>query len=89
MGISIGANTLVKYAGEEGEKSLIKAGVSIANPWDIHECADHMSKFTKYIYDQQLLKGFKRLLTKNRDQMEKHPEIQLDIGRVFKLLLEF
>lgn len=52
MGISIGANTLMKFAGEEKEKCPIRAGVSIANPWDIHECAEHMSKWTKYIYDQ-------------------------------------
>jgi predicted alpha/beta-fold hydrolase len=76
----MGANMVVKYAGEEREKCPIRAIVSLANPFDIHQCSVEMSSWTKYIYDQQLLRGFKKLLRKNREQMESHPEIKFDIG---------
>jgi predicted alpha/beta-fold hydrolase len=80
LGISMGANMAIKYAGEEKDKCPLKAIVSLANPFDIHECAIHMSKFTKFIYDWNLLQGFKRLLRKNREQVESHPEIKFDVG---------
>lgn len=34
IGFSLGSNILVKYLGEEGEKSKIDAAVSVSNPFD-------------------------------------------------------
>lgn len=36
MGISIGANYILKYAGIEGENCKLKAIVSIANPYNLY-----------------------------------------------------
>ncbi|XP_050214365.1 embryogenesis-associated protein EMB8 isoform X2 [Mercurialis annua] len=35
VGTSIGANLLVKYLGEEGERTHIAGAVAICNPWDL------------------------------------------------------
>jgi len=84
MGISMGANTLLKYAGEEKENCPLKALVSIANPYDLHACAVQMSTWRKWIYDQQLLRGFKRLFTRHQSKLQSHPEIKIDVGKFQK-----
>jgi predicted alpha/beta-fold hydrolase len=35
IGISLGSNIMVKYLGEEGEKTPFFAAVSLANPYDL------------------------------------------------------
>ncbi|CAH2035327.1 unnamed protein product [Thlaspi arvense] len=35
IGTSIGANVLVKYLGEEGEKTPLRGAVAICSPWDL------------------------------------------------------
>lgn len=38
LGISMGANTMLKLAGEEPESLGLKAMVSVSNPWDLLRC---------------------------------------------------
>ena len=49
--MSIGANLLIKYAGEKKEKCKLKCIVSISNPWDITACVENLQHWTKIIYN--------------------------------------
>ena len=77
MGISFGANMLVKYAGETGDNCEMKALVSIANPYDLKKCSQEISKPTKFIYHWSLLSNFKRNLRRNAEMLKKNPKINL------------
>ena len=35
LGFSLGAGVLARYMGEQGERCLLRAGVSLGCPWDI------------------------------------------------------
>lgn len=77
MGISFGANMLVKYAGETGEKCEFEALVSIANPYDLHRCSEAISRPLKFIYHMNLLRNFKRNLRNNLEMISKNPNINI------------
>ncbi|CAH8309266.1 unnamed protein product [Eruca vesicaria subsp. sativa] len=65
IGTSIGANILVKYLGEEGEKTPLKGAVAICSPWDLL-ISDRFicRKFKQRLYDRALtigLQGYAQL----------------------------
>lgn len=65
VGTSIGANILVKYLGEEGEKTPVAGAASICSPWDLVVCDRFISrKLVQRLYDRALtigLKGYAQL----------------------------
>ncbi|XP_020599760.1 embryogenesis-associated protein EMB8 isoform X2 [Phalaenopsis equestris] len=65
VGTSIGANILVKYLGEEGEKTPLTGAASICSPWDLVVCDRFINrKLVQRIYDRALaigLKGYAQL----------------------------
>ena len=64
MGLSMGANTLLKIAGQQKEDFPLKAIVSVNNPFDIW-CAINLMRGN--IYEQHLCRDLvKKMLT--RDQ---------------------
>ncbi|KFK45137.1 hypothetical protein AALP_AA1G348500 [Arabis alpina] len=65
IGTSIGANILVKYLGEEGEKTPLRGAVAICSPWDLL-IGDRFicRKFKQKLYDRALtigLQGYAQL----------------------------
>ncbi|KAG2304481.1 hypothetical protein Bca4012_063540 [Brassica carinata] len=65
IGTSIGANILVKYLGEEGEKTPLRGAVAICSPWDLL-IGDRFicRKFKQRLYDRALtigLQGYAQL----------------------------
>ncbi|KAK8921803.1 Embryogenesis-associated protein EMB8 [Platanthera zijinensis] len=65
IGTSIGANILVKYLGEEGEKTPLAGAASICSPWDLVVCDRFIRrKLVQRFYDRALtigLKGYAQL----------------------------
>lgn len=65
IGTSIGANILVKYLGEEGEKTPLRGAVAICSPWDLLIGDRFISrKFKQRLYDRALtigLQGYAQL----------------------------
>ncbi|PKU86222.1 Embryogenesis-associated protein EMB8 [Dendrobium catenatum] len=65
VGTSIGANILVKYLGEEGEKTPVAGAASICSPWDLVVCDRFINRrLVQRFYDRALtigLKGYAQL----------------------------
>jgi len=78
LGISIGANMIVKYAGEAKENCQFKALVSLANPYNLEKCSYKIEQPTKFIYEWSLVSGFKRLFAKNQEMLMKNSHVQIN-----------
>ncbi|KAG1467360.1 hypothetical protein G6F56_004458 [Rhizopus delemar] len=63
IGFSLGSNILVKYLGEEGDKTPFKAAVSVANPFDFRGSMDRLeaSYFGKTIYSPAMATNLKNV----------------------------
>ncbi|KAJ4823036.1 hypothetical protein Tsubulata_012353 [Turnera subulata] len=65
VGTSIGANILVKYLGEEGEKTPIAGAAAVCNPWDLLIGDRFIDRKPKQrFYDRALAAGLKRYAAK-------------------------
>jgi len=83
LGISIGANYLVKYAGEAKENCQFKALVSLANPYNLEKCSYKIDHWSKAIYEWSLISGFKRLFAKNQEMLVKNTAHPIDPRKEF------
>lgn len=56
LGFSMGANVLVKYLGEEGERTPLTAGISVGNPFDVVKCSGNIDAtlFNRLTYGHAL-----------------------------------
>ncbi|KAJ3348248.1 hypothetical protein HDU83_001435 [Entophlyctis luteolus] len=72
VGYSLGANILLKYAGEEAENCPLIAAVSVANPFDFGVCSSmlHNSALGR-IYSQALTSNLKQEFKKHKHVFEK------------------
>ncbi|XP_055816328.1 embryogenesis-associated protein EMB8 isoform X3 [Solanum dulcamara] len=65
VGLSIGANVLVKYLGEEGVNTAIVGAAAICSPWDLLICDRYINRrLVQRFYDRALtigLKGYAKL----------------------------
>lgn len=59
VGHSVGGAVLLKYLGEEGSKSLIKAAVTVSAPIDLRDCCVSLLRFRNYFYHAYVLEGIK------------------------------
>jgi len=74
VGYSIGGNMLLKLLGEEREKTLIKAAISVSAPMDLAVCAEVITKGFSRNYEKHLLKPLQATLEK---KFETHEMSQL------------
>ncbi|KAL4436413.1 hypothetical protein ABPG74_002979 [Tetrahymena malaccensis] len=85
LGISMGANYMLKMAGELKEKCLLKSMVSVSNPWDLVKCNDEMNKWYKKIYNYNIAANFKRNLKQNLELFEnKEKELGIDLKKALE-----
>lgn len=65
VGTSIGANILVKYLGEDGERTPVAGAASVCSPWDLVVCDRFINrKLVQRLYDRLLtigLQGYAQL----------------------------
>ena len=58
-GYSLGGNILLKYLGEAGQGSPLKAAVAICAPLDLHQCSDALNTGFSKLYQHYLIKRMK------------------------------
>lgn len=73
----MGANTMLKYAGESRNDCLLEAIVSLSCPYDIHLCILNISKPQNKIVDFMLLRNSIRLLQANKKMYEGFPNLDI------------
>ncbi len=59
IGVSLSANLLLKYLGETGNRSGLKAAVAISTPFQLAVCAKKLEQGFARVYGQYLLKQLK------------------------------
>ena len=82
----MGANQLLKYAGEQGDNSVVDAFCAISTPFDIVICSRFLRKSLphNFIPDKYLVDNMIKTIKKNEDYLEKHlEELEIDIIKVY------
>jgi len=87
VGFSLGGNVLLKWLGESGEKSLLKAAVAISVPFELHKTADRVSQGFSRIYEINFLWSLRKKMRAKFD-IQTSP-IELPQLKKLKSLREF
>lgn len=74
VGFSLGANALLVYLGEEGEKCGLDSAIAISPPLVLQTGADRLNSGASRIYQRHLLNTMKRQL---REKQQHRPHLQL------------
>jgi len=78
---SLGANVMLKYMGEEGDQSLVKASVAVSVPSNLEDCAVKLEKW----YNKAYLITFLRSLRKKvKAKCKAHSEHKINLEAVLK-----
>ena len=93
-GFSMGSNLLVKYLGEEEEKTPLHGAISIGNPYDLVRCTRHFREtwWYRYTYDRALTSNLKRLVFHKNEGgkiLARNPRINLKALRNVQTLNDF
>lgn len=70
MGWSLGANILVNYLGEEGQRTPVMAAVSLVNPFNLTVGDRALKKGVARIYDRNLGSGLSRIFRQHAHLFE-------------------
>eukprot|EP01107_Rhizomastix_libera_P013056 TRINITY_DN3468_c0_g1_i1.p1 TRINITY_DN3468_c0_g1~~TRINITY_DN3468_c0_g1_i1.p1 ORF type:complete len:394 (+),score=94.13 TRINITY_DN3468_c0_g1_i1:36-1217(+) len=93
IGYSLGANILTKFCREEKENCLLNAAVSVSSPLDLTKSQNSMhSGSIGRLFSSFMLKGLKRMVTKNVTMFKTAPHSQsIDFESIpkMKTTLEF
>jgi hypothetical protein len=68
VGYSLGGNVLLKYLGESGHDTPLRAATAVCVPLDLHECAKALDQGFSRLYQRYLLKRMKRAVTRKFDR---------------------
>ncbi|WP_460805081.1 hydrolase [Microbulbifer agarilyticus] len=84
VGYSLGGNVLLKWLGEDGEKSPLTAAVSVSAPLDLHLSSRRMNTGFSRVYQKHLLDSLKKSLKrKAQDPAIAQAMPQLNAPRAF------
>lgn len=78
VGYSLGGNVLLKWLGEDGDQSPLRAGVSVSAPLDLHLSSRRMNSGFSKVYQKHLLDSLKTSLgrkAKNRELAQQMPPL--------------
>ncbi|KAI8384369.1 Alpha/Beta hydrolase protein [Radiomyces spectabilis] len=80
IGFSLGANILVKYLGEEQEKTPFKAAISVANPFDFMKSSQSLDEnyFSRSVYSATMANNLKRAFSKHTDILGQDGKINVE-----------
>lgn len=87
IGFSLGGNVLLKWLGESGDQSLLKAAVAISVPFELHKTAERVSQGFSRIYELNFLWSLRRKMRAKFD-IQSSP-IELSQLKNLKSLREF
>lgn len=68
VGYSLGGNVLLKYLGESGNETPLKAATAICAPLNLHECAKALNNGFSKTYQRHLLKRMKKSVARKFDR---------------------
>jgi len=85
VGFSLGANILTKYLAEDQNSVPIDAAVSVANPWNLNVCSDEIF----YLYSHYLSRGLIEYLSHHKEQLGKHPQVNVEFASKAATIREF
>jgi predicted alpha/beta-fold hydrolase len=68
VGYSLGGNVLLKYLGESGDDTPLRAATAVCVPLDLHECAKALDIGFSKRYQRYLLKRMKAAVKRKFDQ---------------------
>ena len=92
IGASMGANQLLKYAGEQGSDSLIEGFCALSTPFDIVTCSRYLRKRMpqNFIPDQYLVVNMLKVLKSNEYLILKSAEeLGINIEEVYNTQRSF
>ncbi|CAO3686254.1 unnamed protein product [Umbelopsis vinacea] len=91
IGFSLGSNILVKYLGEEGDKTPLVAGVSVGNPFDFLNSSMHLERswFRKSIYSSTMANNLKKAFNRHASILSKHPSVDVERVQTAQTIREF
>ncbi len=78
-GYSLGANVLLKWLGEQGDKANITAGCAISTPFNLSVCANSIDQGFSKIYKHYLLTALKRRIAAKFNQPELLKKLNLTL----------
>ena len=67
-GYSLGGNVLLKYLGELGQASPLRAAVAVCVPLDLYKCAEALNQGFSKFYQWYLLKSMKKSVRRKFDR---------------------
>ena len=68
VGYSLGGNVLLKYLGESGDETPLRAATAVCVPLNLHECAEALDQGFSRLYQRHLLKRMKLSISRKFDQ---------------------
>ena len=68
VGVSLGGNVLLKWLGEQGAQSLVRAAVAISVPFQLNSVADRINKGFSRVYQSYLLRRLRRVFARKLNQ---------------------
>lgn len=85
IGFSLGANQLLKYLGEQGEASAVRAAVSVSVPFDLGSGADKLwASFMGRAYTRHFVGRLVGKYRQKRDTAGDLPGPPVDADRIFR-----
>ncbi|KAI8074177.1 Alpha/Beta hydrolase protein [Gongronella butleri] len=80
LGFSLGANILVNYLGEEGDRTPITAAVSVANPFDFEKTSHILTTqtFSRHAYSASMGTSLKNMFKLHEPVLHKCDKIDAD-----------
>jgi predicted alpha/beta-fold hydrolase len=67
VGYSLGGNVLLKYLGEAGDDTPLRAATAVCVPLDLHECAKALDQGFSRLYQRYLLTRMKQSVIRKFD----------------------
>ena len=68
VGYSLGGNVLLKYLGESGDETPLRAATAVSVPLNLHKCAEALDQGFSRLYQRYLLKRMKQSVSRKFDQ---------------------
>ncbi len=80
-GVSLGANVLLKWLGEQGGKvpGEVRRAVAVSTPFDLHEGSRHLERGFSRVYSRHFVRSLKAKATA---ALERHPSLPVERDRV-------
>lgn len=78
LGVSLGANVLLKHLGEQQEDTNVTHALAISPPFDLKACANRLQHKDARIYQSYLLRALKRSFRKKQQRFPELKTISLD-----------